>query len=252
MSISGSGSGTSGSFVVTAGASAGTGTCTVTASNVLGTQATGSASVTVVLLPSVVRAVFSPTVVGTGTTSQFSWSSSNATSGSVTCVAPAFGSSSGTSGNLTVTTSGTGTGSCTYVASNAAGTQVSASANLTVNPGSTTLTANPTSLSFSVASNGTQTKSITITNAGPAVATGLTINITNGGTGTGYFTTTAGGTCSPGATLGVGGSCTLNVEYVGGCGVPGSNSGQLIVSGTGVGTAASPLLSGGYSRGMCQ
>jgi hypothetical protein len=132
-SAAGSWSGTSGSISVpTSGP--GTGTCTVTATNSVGGQATFASNLTVVAAPGVSSASFAPSSVMAGGTATFNWSTTNATSASVTCAAPASGSSSGLSGSLVVSTSADGTGSCTVTASNAAGTSASGSANLTVTP----------------------------------------------------------------------------------------------------------------------
>jgi hypothetical protein len=251
--VSGSASGTStgGSVTAVAGTSTGTGTCAVVASNAAGTAATASANVGVVLPPTTYLLNFNPSTVGSGSTSTFGWSTSNATSATVTCAAPAYGSGSGLQGNFTVTTSGTGIGTCTVTAVNAAGTTAVGSANLTVNPAGAILSSNPTYGNFPIAPNGSTTVTFTITNNASVAATGLTIGLgAKTGSGKGTFSL-AGGTCVAGGTLNGGATCTVVVQYADACGPAANNYSTLTVSGTNVGTPASVNLNGSNTAGSC-
>jgi hypothetical protein len=120
--------------VTVQGTSNGTGTCFIAAYNVLSTGTGDSINMSVVAAPSVATASFAPTSVTAGNTSTFSWTTSNATSASVSCGYPASGSGSGLSGSITVSTSAAGTGYCTTTVYNAAGSSAAYQANLTVTP----------------------------------------------------------------------------------------------------------------------
>jgi hypothetical protein len=135
---------------------------------------------------------------------------------------------------------------------NAAGTQVSGSATLTVNPPGTTLTASPSSANYSVAANGHSSQTFTISNTTGYAATGLSIQVLSDGSGSGSFMLASGGTCARGGTLAGDSSCTVVVSFWGGCGSAGANSGTLTVTGTGVGNAAQADLYGSYGAGICR
>jgi hypothetical protein len=127
------GSAASGSISVSV-TGTGSGSCNVAAINPAGeTDGTATFTASAPPAPSVTSAYFSPTSVTEGSSSTFSWATSNATSASVSCSAPAYGSGSGTSGSISVSTSGSGTGYCTVSASGAGGS-ASGSGSLTVNP----------------------------------------------------------------------------------------------------------------------
>jgi len=197
----GSASGTSGSLSVgTTGT--GSGWCTVTATNAAGDSASNTGYVNVVAAARVTGISFSPTSVNSGGSSTLSWSTSGATSASVSCAAPAYGSSTALNGSITVTTSGSGTGRCTVSVSNGAGSSDSAGVNLTVIVPPPTVTSasfattaltNGDSTTFSWNTSGATSASVSC--GGIAVGSGSgtsgSISVRANGTGSGSCTVTA-------------------------------------------------------------
>lgn len=118
----GSSSALSGSITVTTSGS-GTGRCSISVSNGAGGSDSSSANLSVIVpAPSVTKASFTSRSLTAGESTTFSWSTSGATSASVSCSGVLAGySSSGTSGNLNVSSSGAGSGSCSVSARNAGG-----------------------------------------------------------------------------------------------------------------------------------
>jgi len=173
---------------------------------------------------SVSTASFNPTSVTAGGSSSFSWSTTNATAGSVSCTGTGVtvsGTPSGTSGMVTVgTTTATTAANCTITASAASGAMVSSSADLTVVPAGAV---NVNSASFSptsVSAGGSSTFSWSATNAtsasvscsgAGASATGSgvsgSISVSTSSAGTATCTVTAsdgsGGTATGSANLAV-------------------------------------------------
>ncbi|MDY0743358.1 choice-of-anchor D domain-containing protein [Paucibacter sp. R3-3] len=198
---SGTGSATGGSIPVMAGSSVGGGTCTVSVSGNNG-SATRQGAVDVVAAPSVTGATFAPNTVIAGSSSVFSWTTSNATSASVACDAPVSGVASGTSGSVTVTPSAASTAHCTVTAANAAGRTATGSGALTVNappPSGMTASFSPST----VTTNGSATFSWSATNATSTSAscTGAVSGSATGAAGGGSVLVTAGssagtGTCT--------------------------------------------------------
>lgn len=212
----------------------GTMTCSVMARNSAGvSNGSGSASVTVVNAPGTPSPSFSPTSVVTGTPSTLSWAATaNATSYSINCLSPAVGGgSTGAATSVSVFTGGTGIGSCSVTAYNAAGTaSPSGSANLAVTP-SNVLTYTPTS--------GTSLSSVSASDSGPDPAV-LTVSVTGSTTVSWSFSNltglTTGGTCVQGGTV-TNSSCTITF-YRGGSTATVTTTGTLTVT-TGIGTNAS-------------
>jgi Salmonella virulence plasmid 65kDa B protein/FG-GAP-like repeat/Insecticide toxin TcdB middle/N-terminal region len=259
---SAAGSAAGGSLSVGASA-AGTGTCTVTATNPAGASVSTTLASTVVAAPQFISfgVRFYPTAtVQVGSTTSFQWIMTDAVSATVNCGGGATGSTTQSytpggelSGTLTVTGSYiSSTAACSVVLVNAAGTSVGNSATLNVVAAGTTLTPSTTLDSFSTSANGSATHTYTITNTGAGSATGLAMKIQNRtGSGSGFFSVVSGGTCTSGATLGVGASCTVKVTWSAGCGAASNNTAELLVSSTAGGTPASITLSGSYSKGTC-
>ncbi len=151
-------------------------------------------------------------------------------------------------GTVTVTTSTSpGNYAGTLTATPNAGSSASTAINLTVNPGVTTLTSSPTTLAFGTVSKGTLKQlSVTITNAGPYVASGISYVVSGRGDPGNYLN--AGGTCS--STLGAGASCTVIVGYDAGC-TGGGVSGSLTIAGSIFTSVVTSMTASTNKSGVC-
>lgn len=149
-----------------------------------------------VLPASVTMASFAAGTISTGTTTTFTWATSNAVSATVACTAPAVGTATGLSGSLTVSAATAGTGSCTVTATSSAGTTAPGSANLSVIAAPTVVSAGftPTgvvtgsSSTFAWNTNGGTTATVACaapaTGAGSGLSGSITVGTSAAGTGT--------------------------------------------------------------------
>jgi hypothetical protein len=181
------------------GAGANTGTITI-AHNGSG-PTTIALSGTAYVPATVTAAAFAPATVSSGSLSNFSWTSANASSATVACSGTAVGSGSGAASNFNVNTSGTGAGTCTVTAYNPAGTPATRSATLTVvaAPLVTGASFSPSTVASGAGSTFSWTSSnatsATVSCSAPAAGSGSgtsgSIAVTTSGTGTGTCTVTA-------------------------------------------------------------
>lgn len=192
--------------------------CNLTATNAAGSQATGSASLTVAAAPTVNTAVFSPAVsTATGSVPNFSWTTSNATSASVVCTGVlSYNATVPVNGALNLPVSGPGTGTCTVTAYGAGGAQATRSATHTAYaaPSVSSASFSPTTVAVGGSSTFTWTtanaSSATVSCSGAgATATGsstsgsITVGTSSAGTATCTVTASnaAGATASQSASL---------------------------------------------------
>ncbi|MDY0743344.1 FG-GAP-like repeat-containing protein [Paucibacter sp. R3-3] len=133
---SGAATGSGSSSPMTVGTTGtGVGTCTVTATNAANSTATSSVSFNVVAAPSITSASMSGVYVTAGNSIVFNWSAANAVSTVATCSGAVTGGGSGSanSGSISIAAGqNAGTGTCTVIATNAAGSTVQASASTNV------------------------------------------------------------------------------------------------------------------------
>jgi len=199
----GSGSGTSGSLTATTNA-VGTGTCTVVATNAAGKSASSAGSVSVVAAPVVNSAIFNVSSIAPGGTAVFSWSLSNAVSGSVSCTgAGATATGSGTSGSINVLVTSAGTAFCTVVGTNAAGYSVQGFNSLSV--------VAPTPVPFTYVSGSGGASLYTWTFKNPnAFAVSTTADVVFGGAG--GMASVSSNTCA--GSIAAGATCTVKISGI--------------------------------------
>jgi len=164
-------------------------------------------------------ASFSPASVAAGTSSIFSWSTTGASSASVTCTGAGVsvtGTKSGTAGNVTVgTTAATTTATCTVTATGTGGAIVSGSADLTVTSAGNVAV---TSASFSP----TSVPAGTSSSFGWNTANAASVAVSCSGAGSTATGSGTSGTISV-STLSVGtATCTVTAQDATGTAVTGS------------------------------
>jgi len=182
-----------------------------------GGMATVSLSGTGANTPAVGTKYFSPTVITTGANTVFTWSTSDASSATVSCSGAVSGSASGVSGSLTMAGATAGTGTCTVTATNAAGTQVTGAASVSVvsAPSVGSASFSPTSVmagnasTFSWSTGNATSANVScsgpVSGSGSGTSGSITVNTTATGTGTCTVTAynAAGSTASRSANLSV-------------------------------------------------
>jgi len=112
------------------------------------------------------------------------------------------------------------------------------------------LSASPTSLAFSIGGGLSQFKSVTITNGGPGFASNVMVSLTGNGGPPHDDMHVVGDTCT-GATLAVGGTCTVRLGFDSQCPKSWFSSWNLAVSATGV-TGVNVPITATSRGGECQ
>ena len=112
------------------------------------------------------------------------------------------------------------------------------------------LSASPTSLAFSIGGGLSQFKTVTITNGGPGFASNLAASVSGNGGPPHDNVYLSGDTCT-GATLAVGGTCTVRVGFDSQCPASWFSSWTLAVTETG-GPGVSVPISATSRGGVCQ